>query len=329
MKVLCKYSGILFKVEHFPFTLDKGDMHHPVFDIPQKKLISVGVSRWPAQLGEVDSYLLYLALFNSTGNVTFRSPARYTDKTKSIIATNLPQLLLTIGRLNVINSAIADIPNIVITADTADLYNSDEWIKIWNSAIDDYISGAAAERMRRNTQIREEAIMRILRSNGKETTLAAKLAEWAADAASFPAFQVKTMYGDMKLSEYWKIIIRKAVSAEAIFQIPEGDIKELIEHLEENLDHGTPIACSLMEIVRTGLERNRNFLGEETSFVLMRPDDPVMKSNLELLIKNAPEEEPRREQFQKHFDYLKARARWELKQQIESTSQSPQSEFDL
>mgnify|MGYP000735790344 CR=1 FL=1 len=44
-KILCAYSGIEFSCEHFPITLHARESYHPIFNVPQKKLLSY-LGKW-------------------------------------------------------------------------------------------------------------------------------------------------------------------------------------------------------------------------------------------------------------------------------------------
>ena len=86
MKVICKYSSIPFTCEHFPGVLDRGETCHPIFLIPQKKLLSY-LGKWSSGgLTPTDSYLLFLAILHSSEQIYWRTPAIRSSQTDSIIS---------------------------------------------------------------------------------------------------------------------------------------------------------------------------------------------------------------------------------------------------
>jgi len=82
--ILCHYSGIEFRCEHFPIHLTSGESHHPIFDAPLPKLWKY-FSKWQAgELTETDSYLLFIAYMRATEMVDFRTAIRRTPATPKI-----------------------------------------------------------------------------------------------------------------------------------------------------------------------------------------------------------------------------------------------------
>src|SRR3990172_712457 len=100
MKILCSISSTEFNVEHFPGYLSSREVSHPIFYLPQKKLLSY-MAKWSgSELTRTDSYLLFLAILNSTELVHFRVPIFKDNRTDSIIAQNMEKLALTVTKLN-------------------------------------------------------------------------------------------------------------------------------------------------------------------------------------------------------------------------------------
>lgn len=303
--ILCAYSGIEFKVDHFPAYLDSRECYHPVFTLSSKKLLSY-TNKWASgNLTDIDSYLLYLALFSSTELIEFRTAAKRTDKTKSTVAQNMSSLIRIISYIDTIKHPAFVLPKFVISSETSDLSNSKYWLETWIEAYNKFSSGYRS--VTKDTRIlrREAGIEKLLRNSTKKVeSYAGILSDWAADAAEFPAH----------CSDYWKSIIKKCVNFESIFTIETEDIEELIEYCEDNIDHGSLSAHALMSILRNGLKKNKSFnisnfsntLGKRIYTILSDSADLANKEILEQtkeaefktkMISEAPATEPKESDY--------------------------------
>jgi hypothetical protein len=336
-KILCKYSGILFNCEHMPLGLASNEYYHPLFAVPKKRLLALA-GEWSAnRLSHTESYLLYLSLLNSTNLLVWKAPARFTPNTLSIISQNMESLLQIIGKIDIINHPAFALPRISITYDTGTLDNSFYWIQSWlhgyNEFMSDQVEVRKREELKHRVERREQSLTKLIRTAFlNPQTLANNLAIWAADAGSFPSNNTlhpltQTQIG---LDEYWKELIRACVREEAIWRYPRKDIEELIEHCEENIEHGSIHAHSLMSLLRTGLKKRDNYAGfgdvdlagkTFTPFRLLRADDTVEDANVIAAIAAAPDVEPKRHMYPSSFAYIRAKANWDLK--MKYTAQRP------
>lgn len=327
MKILCAKSGIHFQCEFFPAYLDSREVSHPIFHLSQKKLLSF-VPKWAAgELNEIDSYLLFLSLLNSTGQCEFRSAAKPIASTSSIIANNMEDLVQLVGSINLITHPEEVFSRIAISPENSTLENCHYWIANWETQLEDFKEGYQSYYLRQDLNRREEALEKLIKSPHKEIQLATQIANWASIAGEFPTFAVQTQFGNMDCAEYWKLIIRKCINAESIFAIPLADLDELIEHCEDKIQHGSIYAHTLMEILRSGRTKNKNFLGlgdwdisqSSISYMIVRSEDSVESANMDLLVKTAPTAEPKITDYPTRFEYLKAKSRYFLSQSTEPT----------
>jgi hypothetical protein len=321
-KFTCGISGLRCEVSYLPISLDSREYAHPIFFLPQKKLLGLVSKYEHGELGDIESYLLYLALFNSTDLVEFRVPASYDPKTTPYILANGIEPLAKIAfKLNAITVPSFQCPKFVITPDTKNLSNSLHWIHAWESSLNDFMEGNRRRVINEEIEAIEARIYRmILDPNVKPEKHANTLAIWAAKAASFPEYQTKTetIFGNMSLCEYWQLIIRKCVNEKAIFDVPAKDIAELIEHCETNLELGTIYSHSLLNLLRDGREKQISYLGlgnldEYTlsePFVILEDSDDTGDANLISVINSAPTIEPKRMDYKSEFDYQRARIRY-------------------
>lgn len=316
MKILCGKSGILFKTEYFPFVSDTGTINHPVFQIPQHKLLSL-VPKWSkGELNQVDTYLYFLSLLDSTGQVEFRTHCKPTEETIQILSNNLEFLIQIVGALNCIRHPEFVVTKICITKENNTLDNVHYWLQTWQQNIDDFKQGYANQELRSLITKRELALEKLIKTPYKDSQLSSQIASWAELAGAFPKFETLTPFGLIPICDYWKLIIRKCMKAESIFSIPTKDITELIEHCEDNIEHGTIYSHTLMSILREGRDKQNSFLGlgdlSSPSFVLLDSPDSVEQANLQLLVQTAPTVEPKLLDYPSRFEWLKAHTKWKL-----------------
>lgn len=331
--VLCAYSGIEFPVPHFSHSFYSRECSHPIFTLPTTKLVSLVETAWLEQrTSPVENYLLYLALFNATGMMEFRTPAKQTAETASIVATNMVQLaeictaIAASGQEKV--REVLYLPSLVITPDTSSLESSGDWIAIWQAAYasyrDHYKTATELERLVR----KETNLERKIKDRSKDiATYARDLANWAADAGKFPLYDAgldPSILGGQRMSlrDYWITIIISCCKLENIWSIPDGDLQELTEHCEENIPHGSIFAATLMVLLRSGTERKRSFfnlgdidLGNGNTFRILDADTSIEDANKLALIDSAPKTAPIESQYPNKLAYIRAKMNFRMAQE--------------
>ena len=322
-KIICAKSGIEFSCEHLPFSVSSREVSHPLFSVSSKKLVSLA-GMWSAgKLSHTESYLTYLALLNSTGLIEWRVPASYHSKTNSIIANNMEQLIHIIGKIDIIKHPSFVLPHFVITPDTSSLENSYHWIQIWNQNYNDWAQNIKDHSNDQELQRRELGLQKLIKSSHKNIEDYPKiLANWARIAGDFPTFSVQIRGVKMSIDDYWESIIIKCAKAESIFQVPEADLRELIEHCEEHIvGDGSIYAIALMKYLRKGAEMQKNYLGlgdidlsknSLTSYRILKPTESAEDANIQNMIDSAPTSEPNRKDYPDAISYIKAKARWNI-----------------
>jgi hypothetical protein len=321
MKILCKFSGLEFAVQHFPFSLESREVAHPVFYIPQPKLISAVAKKFPDNLSPIDSYLGFLAILHSTGKIDWKVPCIYTPEIDKIIAQNMEGLLRTVTIISAIHHPAFQYPGFVITPDTRSLATVKHWIGIWQECIVQFQDGNKKAQLR-DRIVRIESVMeRFIKDPSKNpANYANQLANWAALAGEFPTGTVPVEGKQVALSEYWKSIIKRAARAEAVFSIDDKDLAELIEHCEEEIDHGSIYAFTLMKVLREAQERKKNFLGlgdfdiRTSTYRILSDADTTERANILAMIDSAPLEKPLESNYPSKVAYLRALYKWKAAQ---------------
>lgn len=333
-RILCAISGVPFKVEHFTLYNSARESHHPIFDLSADKLLALSEDYVDDKFTDVENYLLYLALFKSTGLVTFRVPAIQTQHTQSIIAKNMIPLMGIVSKLQVLGidriKNVLSLPQFVISPDTKSLYTTKDWIEVWENAYKDYKDKYKSSTLLDKIHNMETNLERYIKDKTKDiSTYAPSLARWAAIAGNFPtcdagldADLIKTTGRQMTLSEYWQFIIKLCAKAEPVYSIPDADIQELIEHCEENIEQGTIYAFNLMTLLRSASKKKTDFfafgdIDVRSTFKILDPSASVEDANIQAMIDSAPTDKPVEKDYPNKLAYFKAKVKWETKQNYE------------
>ena len=137
-RIVCSKSGVRFNCEHMPTTLSSSSYTHPIFHVPQKRLIALA-GQWAAQkLTTTESYLLYLALLDSTELIQWRTQASYHKGMDAIVSSNMEALLSIISKINLIKHPSFALPSFSINPSTHLLENSYHWIQAWVENYEDW-----------------------------------------------------------------------------------------------------------------------------------------------------------------------------------------------
>jgi hypothetical protein len=333
MHILCSYSGISFQCEHFPGKIDTGDACHPVFYLPQKKLLAY-VGKWAAgELTPTDSYLLFLATLKSSDLIHFRTSAVRTNLTDSIVANNMEHLVKVVSKISSIQHPAACFPQYVVSPETRSLGNVHHWIANWEDAYQDFHSGRSRDYDTKKLVAREAALERMIKNPHRPiSAYSSQIADWAAVAGDFPTSNTPSPITgrQIPLSEYWKIVITKCASESSIFSIPKKDIAELLEHCRDNIPVGSIFSNALFKILESALTRQTNFLGlgdsdlSSGTFKILSPGDSVESANMSALIQSAPDHAPEQKEYPNKLAYLRAKMRYEMSLKY-GTSQGDQN----
>ena len=324
--ITCAYSGITFKCEHFPMILNNSEAAHPVFLLEQHKLLAYA-AKWSAgELTNTDSYLLFLALMNSTSLIEWRHHAIYRNGlTDALVAANMEALLRIIGKINIIHHPKFVLPSFAVTRDTCTLENVQHWIEAWHDAFMDFMKGYKEQTEQERIMRREYALERMIKStqlkNAQKYAIA--LANWAELAGKFPVFTMihPISHAPIALNDYWKEIITACIREEKIFQYPSTDVDELITHCEDHIPHGSISAASLMDLLRAGKKSQSSYLCLNDLDIAafkngtLASEDVVETTNKIAMIQNAPLEEPKRTDYKSEIEFVRAKARYRMRKQ--------------
>ena len=333
MKILCSFSSIEFNVDHFPGTFYSRELAHPIFSLPQKKLVGYAGKWAGGQLTATDSYLLFLALLRSSDLIDWRVPVSKCEQTDSIVANNMEALLRTVIKLNTVSDPSEVFPHYAISNDTRFLTNVQYWIQNWDHCYNEFKSGYKSAHESAVLIRRENALTRLIKNPHRPvSSYAGELAHWASQAGNFPTFSIISPFGSslgqqISCSEFWKEIITRCTRNEYIFSIPDKDLAELVTHCEENIPIGSIHSHALFKVLRDAATRKKVFLdiGDpdiKSSYTLLSGSQSVEDANMKALIDSAPTEEPVREHYPSQFQYTRAKLRWDMAKKFGSSTKS-------
>lgn len=325
MRILCGISGVDFNCDHFPGVLKSRETVHPIFNVPQRKLIPYA-RKWSAgELTEVDTYLYFLALLNSTDLVDFRVPVKRTERTQSIIAINMDPLLRAIWKISSVNHPGLLFPRYAIGPDTADLSTVEFWINNWLDIYSEFQNGARRDYETRKRVQQEAIIERLIKNPYKPvSSYSGQLAAWAEIAGEFPTFVTLDHFTGSQVScaAYWKECISRAASPNMVLSVPLRDYQELLEHCEDNIPIGSVFSNALFKLLRHAVECHKDFLGllpasqSNPRFTIIDNSNKLESSLLENIRNAAPLAEPKRQDYPSQLAYLKARFAWQKASQM-------------
>jgi len=331
MKVICPKSGLSYYANvGYGIAISP----HPIFSLPLSKLIAQLEDWASGKLTGTDEYLLGLAFLA-------KAPTHWTSPTKQeqagpIITTNLESLSKVVLRLHTLS--LEDVPSFVINKNTAGLEQLPNWINVLNEALAAQVATVRAGRIAGRIARQEESITKLInrgldRSGSK---LAGLVASWAAIAGDFPTFKTVVQGKEVTCSVYWQSIIQIAWTGNYIAALQNGvtpsDVKELIEHCEDQIPHGSTHSYLLMKTLR-GLYDLISEFRPVSPIVVNEPDADITDgadsketitstnannsttittvTSTETLAAAIPLPEPARNQFKSQMDYLRARIKWQ------------------
>lgn len=312
MKVTCRYSGVEFKTQGFgPYSVTS---HHPLFDLPLSRLIADIYPLYQrGNLPEPETRIFYAAILKKTGLVIFD---HHIAPSLQTIHNTTQKLLETLSWTD--KASTFKLPQYRVTAETCTLRNIKTWIREWEAAKLNWLERQNDALERTAFNIREDILKKLIRNGYKSADqYAGRLGRWAVEASNAPNY----------LRDLWVKIFK--LKEPEVYSFRPMDIKELLEHLEENLDAVNNLtARAAIHHIRNIERKNRLGIAYElddedeevakliiqkdgsTPFVLLSPYERALKEAM----LNAPTEKPEQQNFATKVAYLLALARWNAAQ---------------
>jgi len=324
-RVTCAISGIRLEISGFsslslPHTVG---YYHPIFTLPEKKLYQYYIDHCHGRLQSVDSYLLFLALLNSSGKITWEHPSvcdPNESRTKMLVQNNIAQLVRILEKTSVIKHPMFKQPSFRLTYDNSHLDQIPNWIKAWENNLTEFNNNRASIRIRQTIAEIERKLSEVVIYGEDPEKYAHLVAEWACQASDFPP--------DKK--DLWKATIRSCYNSMKMLNTDSELLLEIKDYCECNLEAGSLYFHTLCNTLREGLSRKTNHLGggfSTTDFELAPKlgskesieawkREQLANEQLLNLAMNADAEEPKEHSYPNKLTFLKAKLAYRVAKNI-------------
>lgn len=332
MKLTCPLSGISY---HTDLGYGKGAAPHPIFYLPLKSLVSQHLNAFcDGKLSREELHLFGAALLHKLPTV-WEEPLDVA-RCAHIWKSHIEKLAAVCLRLD--DRERDQLPEYHVCKETSSLYNLGTYLE----SISDVVAELNGVGTYKNTYLQrnaEEIIVRMLRQTinkaEKKHTLPKLLADWAMEVGEFPTYNVPVLQNDgittkkQPLCQFWHHIIMRAFEVRdpvdmLSTQITAGDIDELIEHCEHNIEVGTVHSNVLLGRLRTIREVLDEFRSPATVrkiqiaernndlvSALMGDTEELTSVRVEVSSAPAPTSEPLRRDYPSMGAYLAAKIKWQ------------------
>jgi hypothetical protein len=330
MKQVCPLSGVIWEAEGFVTGHKPLVLAHPIFALPVKSLYARLDADWYAgRLSQIEKKLLFLAIFNASGHVTFNHPA---DPEPAIVETHIAALAKSVSWLLSIKHPGLSAPHFSINRETHKLENMSALLQAWAQARLSFESGMRAQNLlatkNRLEMLLENRIKRVEAGIVAESaSYLAMLASWAEIALNFPSFATihPRTFQNIKLCDYWKELI--ACPESEVYSYPLADWKELDDHIVDNLDDtDSSFAFTLMRRIKKVVYKQSDDIG----LVIVRSQPSAAgakatytlepnasdKATMAAIAAKAPSSEPIASSYASKVDFLRAKIAWNMAKRL-------------
>lgn len=314
-KVTCAISGVQYATSYLdtlkvPHT---EGMVHPIFAVPRVTLYSLYTQHCKGKLSATDSYLLFLAFFHSSDQVTWRYPASLDPNapaTVRLIENSFSALIRVLEQSDLIAHPSFEQPSFAVYYENSDLAYMPNWILAWEKNISYFYSFKASQDDLDALQRLENKLSSHILSGEAPEKYAGVIASWACKAGDFPP----------ATATLWKDTIKSCFSSTKMFNTPLVLLKEIREHIELNIEVGSIHFHTLYEVINTGISNHEDYLGGSSLGYTLLPSlvsprgEAAQKGLAELaaLIAKAPDKPPVKEDYTSSLDFLKARLAYKV-----------------
>ena len=332
MKLICPYTAVSYKTS---VGYGHGKVPHPIFGLPAGELVSQNLDAFI--VGELTKEELHLL-----GSALLAKLPVIWDTALDVQAcvpkwqAHIERLAATV--LRYVDRGADDLPEYRICKDTENLSNLGVYLSAVNDAISNCQPWGTVDPLDPETSssyLRDEAeemILKLLRTASTKASASRELpslmADWAADVGNFPDTAI-TLLEDKTttLRAHWKFIIKRLFESKSPVEILSdnitvGDVAELTEQCESNIDIGSIHSLALFKKLRQA----QSILDEFSSPARLADIKVAAASksgDLASLLGGSPsgssgsapareyqEGEPKKESYTNLHAYLQARIRW-------------------
>lgn len=320
MKVTCRYSGVTYEVQNFGNTY-LPQSSHPLMgnDITLTTLENLFKIWHIGKLNKNEARILFVAYMKYSEFFIFRTIA---NPSPAIVEINMEPLRNLCNFKDVITNPKGLFPQYVIETYSSNCKSIGGFLETCNDRITSWRDNFKNDRLRQKLDNIEEKLSKSLKSvYANPDIMLSRLAHWTMVAADVPK----------ELWEHWMPIFK--TKGLDIFKLHTATLDELMDHLDEHLasnfsQYSTAFAFEALRVIRTIHEKHHagigNFIGidedelRSIDFDAMRAnpfriiEDDTETKNMMAIAQLAPSKEPKKEDFDKQFDYLRAKAQWNV-----------------
>ena len=252
----CTISGLPISLDHgLHHTIKQGNTIHPIFNATPQNLIEsmesfAWINRGRVENTELENiYLHTLALLNSTGLVSWHTPCNYSPQLGLACLRHLANLIDIVCAMDVCKNTKAQFASINCTPETETISNLANWIKTWNSNLNDFYAGNLEQELAHKIYRIEDALAYLANSNQvKNKQDAAKLANWAMLESAAEEELASKGNSYISLIDYWHGMIIAACmdNADEKNKYAPGDYSECRDYMRDNLEYGSPLTNHIL-----------------------------------------------------------------------------------
>jgi hypothetical protein len=318
MRTICQKSGVeLWKSNYF-LGFDLAD-EHPIFKAKSQLILTPKyIHRFMFAESEIEKRLIFLAVLNTTYLVHFQTIATPSKLTMEKYFLRLMPLAQWVRFAEFKLAKIITFPQYVIRQDNSDLSNIGAWI----ASIEDIREKINRKELERDKSAAlHEREMEIKRELGEAIAVGKaftpKLAKWSLDLCD-----ITPRHPDFNR---WMKVLCCPVKEAWIAELE--DFMEIRDLLYDNLPflEENPQAISVMHQINTLISENRKGFTEFSLFdetkseavdfeILEDGTEHRKVTKINQQLQNVPKDMPLKEQFKNKFEFLIAKAKWDLAQ---------------
>lgn len=320
MLCICPRSGNYWRTSNFRFGLTGPvTAMHPIFSASRSQLLALSDKLLEDQLEESEAKLVFLALLNSTEMVEWKAQAKIsiTD-----VMMHSEGLLRFVAWFDNTWRVRLRLPKLVINDQTSKLKDIGNWLNTWYESKKDYqdriLSRLTLEQEweeQEAQQQREAKVLQVINSSAqRKVQHIGVMAAWALKASKAPE----------ALVPYWTELFKSR--APEIFKLRHGDLEELQDHMEAELDiYQSPTIVNAIlkhcrdqvDLFNKGFDRwqeEQIFGVDENGRVWKIVDSDIDRlTNISSLADIVELPEPGDPStFPTRFEWMRARAKWVL-----------------
>ena len=323
MKAICPISGFTYQIgdsSHFRHTSSIPAIH-PLLTLSYSQLAPI-IRQWQfARLGEIETKLLTISVFNCTKLVQWDSPCNFQQFSIGQATKCLPALIEFINWLSPNDRQTKWLYKYFVQirisheTSTTSLALLDSYISTWNDNIAEYFTAAKSAKELESKRLQDAVLERMLfKATGKPGRYIKYLAKWARIACNFPTHNIPvTLSGKFTTcADYWEYCIVAMGNRDIdnrIYNISIGDILDLQDWVLNHLTLDNDYAFTLARLINQTLEDITFFTKGNFNIVENVAAQETFLTNHQII-----SNEPQRKDYLNNLDYIKALALYNTQQ---------------